>query len=265
MNILKLLLFLIVISFSSCTTVSKEIIKEPKGNQAQCIIDEKLSIELVNEYRRMLSQFLSEPENIPLKEIGILYFYIGVETNDRDSIKKAMDIFKKILEEKPDNAEIKAFMGSSYTVKARDFPLKWIASVTPLGFIRLHYVKKGIDMMDEAVEIDGMNPITRITRGITCITLPGIFQQFKKGIEDIELLLSWIENPSLNEEYSEIITDKYFMATVYYRTGEGYLKEGKKEKALSLFKKASSINFDNPFSRAAERMLNKITDKDENL
>jgi len=253
-----------VISLSSCAWAKERSISEPEESQKQHIIDKTLSIELVDEYRGVLSEFLSKPESIDtLKEVGKLYFHIGVETHDRDAIKKAFNIFKKILKEEPDNAEIKAFMGSAYTVKARDFPMKWLALVTPLGYIRLYYVKKGIDMMDEAVKMDTMYPVTRITRGITCISLPGIFQQFKKGMDDLELLISWIENPSLNKEYSEIITDKYFMATMYYQAGETYFEKGEKEKALSLFKKVASINLDTPFGRAAKKMLNKITGKDE--
>ncbi|MDI6704516.1 MAG: hypothetical protein QME40_07590, partial [bacterium] len=111
--------------------------------------DEQLSKELTVEYKSLLEPLLSDlksnPEDLELlKEVGKLYFQIGNEAADRHSTSKAIKIFKKILQKEPHNAEIKAYLGSAYTIKARDFPMKTILSLTSLGFIRLYYVKNGI-------------------------------------------------------------------------------------------------------------------------
>lgn len=99
--------------------------------------DETLTAELLKEYREALSELASEPDDVNiLKEKGKLYFFIGEASHDRDYIKKAISIFEELLEKEHDDAEIKAFLGSAYTLKARDFPLRWIANVTPIGFIR---------------------------------------------------------------------------------------------------------------------------------
>lgn len=219
--------------------------------------EDRLAIELLDEYREILSELSSETEDLAyLNGIGQLHFHIGNLAKDRKSIKKAVHIFEKVLEKEPDNAEIMAFLGSAYTIKARDFPMKWVANLTPIGFMRLYYVKKGINRMDAAIEMDEMNPVVRLIRGIACVNMSEPFGQFDKGIKDIELLLSWIENPSLNKRYAGIITDKDFMANVYYRAGKAYLKNDEKENAISMFKMTASISPDTPFGRAALRRLN---------
>lgn len=220
--------------------------------------DDILTAELVDEYRKTLSELLLQPKDIAIsKEIGKLYFHIGRETHDCKSIKMAVDIFETVLEKESNDAEIMVYLGSAYTLKARDFPLKWIANITPLGYLRIYYVKKGIDIMDDAVKIDGMHPVVRLIRGITRVNLPKVFLQFEKGIMDLKLVLLWIENPSLNKGYLGIITDKGFMAEAYYRIGEVYLEKGERKKASALFKKVVSLAVDTPIGMAAQRKLNE--------
>ncbi|MBU0701897.1 hypothetical protein KKE26_11515 [bacterium] len=230
--------------------------------------DEKLSNELLVEYGPLLQSALTELKHSPedseiLKEVGKLYFYIGDESADRHSTSKAIKLFQKILEKEPRNAEIKAYLGSAYTLKARDFPMKTILSLTPLGYIRLYYVNKGIQEMDAAVEIEDSNPFVRIVRGITSYNLPEIFGQLEKGINDFSLLISWIENPSLNKDYKELFTDESFITIVFYHTGEAYLKSKNLEKATLFFEKVLSVKQNTPYRKAAERMLNKIKNKDK--
>jgi len=229
--------------------------------------DEELSKELVAEYKPLLKTLLvdleSNPEDIGLKkEVGRLYFQIGNESKDRSSISKAIEIFQEILKRNPHDAEIKAYLGSAYTIKARDFPMKEILSFTPVGFVRLYYVKKGIKEMDKAMTLEPLNPFVRIVRGITCYNLPGIFGQIEKGVDDFSLLISWIENPSLNKNYHDVLIDQTFKAIVYYNAGEAYLKSGNLEKATHFFEMALSNAPQSPFGRAAERMLNKVKNKE---
>lgn len=230
--------------------------------------DVELSKELLAEYKPLLKTLLSDLESNPedleiMKEIGKLYFYIGNEGADRYSTSKAIKIFRKILLKEPHNAEIKAYLGSAYTIKARDFPMKTILSLTPFGFIRVSYVKKGIKEMDAAVEMENLNPFVHLVKGITCYNLPVVFGQLEKSIDDFEILTSWIENPSLNKSYQELFADENFKAIVYYHTGKAYLKSRNLENAILFFKKVLSINPDSPFGKSAERMLNKIKNKDK--
>ena len=240
------------------------------GLSSTTFADEELSKELVAEYKPLLKTLLSDLKSSQedlelLKEVGMLYFQIGNETADRCSTSKAIKIFQKILQKEPHNAEIKAYLGSAYTLKARDFPLKQILSLTPLGFIRVFYVNKGIQKMDTAVGMEDLNPFVHLVRGITSYNLPGIFGQLEKGVNDFATLTSWIENPSLNESYHDLFADESFKAVVYYYAGEAYLKTKNLENATIFFEKVLSLEQDSPFSRAAERILNKVKKKDKEI
>lgn len=256
-SIFRIMVFLnLVLLLGACATNSCNSNKE---KTARLTSEDRLVIELIDEYRKTLSELSSEKEDTAtLMEIGKLYFHIGNLSKDRESIGKAVDIFNKVLKKEPENAEIRAYLGSSYTIKARDFPLKWIANITPLGFVRIYYTKKGTNSMDEAVEMDSLNPAIRLIRGIACVNMPKFFSQFDKGIRDFELLLSWIMNPYVNKKYLGMLTDKDFTAIVYYHTAEAYLIKDEKEKADALFKMAASMNSDSPFSRAASSRLNEL-------
>lgn len=220
--------------------------------------DTTLDADLLHEYKKVLSELSSEPEDVEtLREVGKLYYFIGEVSHDRSAIKKAISIFEDVLKKESDDDELNVYLGSAYTIKARDFPLRWLANITPLGFVRLYYVRRGVGLMDDAVKRDEMNPITRLIRGITRVSLPKAFLSFKEGIEDLDLVLSWVEDPTLNKKYSEIVTDKAFIADASYRIGEVYLQEGSREKAFTLIKKTASLIPDSPMGRAALRKLNE--------
>lgn len=221
--------------------------------------EEHFSSELVKDYRETLADILSESEgdSSTLKEIGKLHFFIGLETYNYDSVKEAIKIFENIIEKREDDSEVNAYLGAAYTVKARDFPYKWIVNLTPLGFIRVYYVIKGINLLDATVAQDSLNPIIRFIRCMTYANLPRIFLQGDKGMKDTELLLSWLENSLLNRKHSEMLTDKAFAANVYYRAGEIYLGKNEKEKAVLLFRRVISLLPDTPIARAALEKLNE--------
>lgn len=225
--------------------------------------DKELSKEILSEYQPLLETLLSDLKFDPedsgiLKEVGSLYFHIGNEARNRKSISRAIKIFKKILKQDPNNAEIKAYLGSAYTLKARDFPLKYIASLTPLGFMRIAYVNNGVREMDAAIELEPMNPIVCLIRGITCCDLPRIFRQIEKSTNDLALLTTWVENPSLNEKYQDILVDKGFTAEVYYQAAMAHFKNKDTKAAISLFEKVLGVASDTPLGKAAKRMLDKM-------
>lgn len=128
----------------------------------------------------------------------------------------------------------------------------------PHWVYQIYYVKKGINLLNSAIDIAPGHPVYRMVRGRTFVNLPRLFLQFDKGVKDFELLLSWVEDSSINERYSALLEDRAFIQEVYYRIGEVYLIKGEKKKAVSLFKRAASINPDTPIARAALRRLNGL-------
>ncbi|MCX7957324.1 MAG: hypothetical protein N2643_05505 [Endomicrobia bacterium] len=225
--------------------------------------DEILSQELIEYYNNALNELLevskTDPDDIQiLREVGKCYFYLGEASHNLGNVCKAIKIFKKILKKYPSDAEIKVYLGSSYTLKARDFPLKWIVSLTPIGFVRIYYVNKGVKLMDDAVKIESSNPLVLIVRALTCTNIPKVFGQFEKGLKDFSLLISWIENPDLCPEYKEILSDESFKVVVYYELAKRMIEAKKLEKAKMLLFKIQEFYKDSPYKKAAKRVLEKI-------
>lgn len=218
--------------------------------------DEILRQELVEEYRKVLSEFPMESDNKALSaERGKLYFHLGNETSDRDYINRAIAAFEEVLDKDPGNVEVKAYLGAAYTIKARDFPLRWLANITPLGFVRIYYVNKGINLIDASLKDDAMHPVVRLVSGLTRVNLPGAFSQYKNGINDLQLLILWMEKPSLNEKYAELLADKGFIVDTYFRTGVVFFENGDKDKAETFLKAAFAMSPDTPAGKAARRRL----------
>jgi len=225
--------------------------------------DEILSKELVKENKKAVEELTelvkTDPQDVALlRELGKAYFNIGSESADRKSISQAMKIFKQILKKDPNDAEIMTYYGSCWTIKARDFPLKWIVSFTPIGFVRIYYVKKGVSIMDKAVSMEPKNPFVRIVYAITCYNIPAVFGQFYKSKESFSLLVSWIENPESNPEYKDLFKDETFQSVVYYHTAEMFLMNKEVEKAKMLIQKILSIKTSSIYKDAAMRMLEKL-------
>lgn len=228
--------------------------------------DEILSTELTKGYKESVDMYLESLKENPndidtLKELGKSYFYIAVESKNLNFNCKAMKIFKKILKKEPDNAEILAYYGSCYTLLARDFPLKWITSLTPLGFLRIYYVNRGVSILEKATKLDPQNPFVRIICANTYYGLPGVFGKFDKSIKEFELLLSWIENPNLNQQYSDLLSDESFQSVVLYNAANAFIDKGEKDKAKKLLEKILSISVETPYKEAAKRRLNKLNEQ----
>lgn len=216
-------------------------------------IVEQMSKDIVSEYKNTLSDFLEQPEDYNKKTKGQLYYFIGEKTKDINSTNKAINIFKEVLAEEPDNYLIKAFLGSAYALRARDFPMKLITNLTPLGFLRLRYVHQGVRLLDQAVVSDDMNPMIRLIRGVTFKNLPKIFLQNDDGEKDLELLLYWLDNPTANKHYQDLLSESAFVSEAYFSIALFYLKEKKNSK--SLFKKVFELDSKNPWSKASAKIL----------
>jgi hypothetical protein len=96
--------------------------------------------------------------------------------------KELFVLLEKESKNRPEDALIKCYWGSSYTLKARD----------AMGPMKLFYVKKGIRLMDEAVEADSKDPMVRFVRGATDFHLPEFLDQGRAALDDFEWLMDYL-------------------------------------------------------------------------
>jgi tetratricopeptide (TPR) repeat protein len=174
-----------------------------------------------------------EPEDTGvLLKLGILYHNLGVE-GDRKAVKRAKNLFEKLLELEPQNIEALAWYGSVLTLRGRDvgFPIS-----------KLKYVNNGIEKMDKAVELAPDNVSVRMIRAHNSLNLQGIFHRIKVAINDFEHLLSLSQKSP--QEFS-----KGLLVEIYLGLGNAYKKRGDIIKARENWQEAVEVL---PNSKEAE-------------
>ncbi|MDH5730603.1 MAG: hypothetical protein OEZ58_16555 [Gammaproteobacteria bacterium] len=149
-------------------------------------------------------------------ELAKLYYRSVAMKSNPDYMKKAFDLFQAVNSEKfrsakHRRAEWLVYYGSLQTLKARDFPGPWIINnFTPVGWIRLYYVYRGIHHLNLATSIAPNHPVVRLIRANTFCYLPNVFAQRNKGLQDANILMLWLDEPKLNSEYQSLLQDQEF-------------------------------------------------------
>jgi tetratricopeptide (TPR) repeat protein len=214
----RILVYLVII-LNTCLVSHALAQNEPEDIQTQ--------IETLKDSLRQ------EPENTEiLLKLGILYHNLGVE-GDKEAVKKAKNLFEKLLELEPQNVEALAWYGSVLTLRGRDvwFPVS-----------KLSYVNNGIEKMDKAVELAPDNINVRMIRANNSLNLPGAFHRIEIAITDFEYLLTLSQKRQ--QAFSESLLTKIFLGL-----GRAYKKRGDIIKARENWQKAVELL---PNSKEAE-------------
>ncbi len=215
----------------------------------------------VDEARHGLAELRVEPDDDAVRfERAKLWYTIAEVDADNEALRNALAGFEQLADtpaftaKRYRLAELKAYYGSAYALKARDFPAPWvIANLTPVGYIRIHYVFKGVSLMDQAVALDREHPVVRLMRGITCSNLPAAFGQTRKGLTDLQRLADWLAQPTANRRYRAILDDAYFRVNAYYSIAMTMRAHGRA--AETFFRKTIETAPGSPFARAAGEAL----------
>jgi len=208
------------------------------------------------------------------KDKAILRYHIAEQSADYDAMGKVVDRLDALHEADPTDAEITAYLGSAYTLRARDYPWQGLYQVIPgPGFVRLGYTGKGVDLLDKAVTQDDRNPVVRLIRGITFTHMPRPFGEFDTGLTDLVLLRNWIESPNIDTQqtvprlvgkldrglgdsspsrsqneilnvstrYAAMLKDPAFRGDVYFRLAEAYELDGNETGSRKFFARAAEV------------------------
>lgn len=186
----------------------------------------------------LLSQYPQNPSNPALlKQIGLCYHSLGA-SGDADAVVKAAEFFQKALDLNPNDNVVRAWLGSSVAMRARD---AWM-------FDKMTYSKKGIYLLDMAVSSDPKNVDVRLIRGNTYLMMPSFIGKDEIAIEDFEFIAQRLKEENASENKKQ---------EIYYKLGLIYKKTKNIEKARSSFKDAITLSPNSEIARQIE--------KDENL
>lgn len=146
--------------------------------------------------------------------LGIAAFTLARETGDPRWSNAAIEQLKTALDNQ-DAAFLRAYLGSSHALFARDYPYKgmWQAFLGP-GLARIHSVFKAKTELNGAVDQALSDPVVLLLRASTFADLPWIFGGSEQAIKDFAKLRAMITTPP--SEYEGILSNPKFQARILY-------------------------------------------------
>ncbi len=162
---------------------------------------------------------------------------LGVEGSE-SAVDQAIEILEALLKDSPENALARAYLGSAYTIKARDVAL----------WSKRRWAERGAEALDAAVKAAPLNPRVRLVRAINSYNLPRILGRHGEAKEDFAFLLQAVES------HPESLGDDLKRA-IYFHAGAFALRESENERALTLLEKANAFEGDSPISSQIDSML----------
>ncbi|MFQ6082801.1 MAG: tetratricopeptide repeat protein [Candidatus Aminicenantia bacterium] len=195
--------------------------------------DPKTKIEALEENLK------KDPENVEfLLELGILYHHLAQEGN-KDGIKRGEEIFKKLLEIDPENAQAYCWYGSLLTLKGK---------YATLPFNKIRFVNSGTKKMDKAVELAPDNITVRMIRANNSLSLPDFFHRLELAITDFEYLL-------LLKEKNPDLFSKDILVQIYFALGKAWQRKEDIARAKKYWQKVIGIDPDSKQGIEAKRLL----------
>ncbi|MCH8474716.1 MAG: hypothetical protein LAT55_05745 [Opitutales bacterium] len=139
---------------------------------------------------------------------------------NEDATDKAIERFEEILAEYQNTPWVLAYLGSAFTLKARDAPL----------LRKRGWANRGFEALDKAVEKNPEDSVVRLIRAINSYHLPRILNRREFAEEDFTHLLRKIDNQ--NHELSDDLK-----RAIYFHAGAFALHK-RESKSLALLEKA---------------------------
>ncbi|MCC5790293.1 MAG: hypothetical protein JJT75_11705 [Opitutales bacterium] len=150
---------------------------------------------------------------------GVLWHDKAVLGNE-EATDKAIIKFEEILAEHQDTPWVLAYLGSTFTLKARDAPL----------LRKRGWANRGFEALDKAVEKTPEDSVVRLIRAINSYHLPRILNRRELAETDFAHLLRKIEDPD-----HELSND--LKRAIYFHAGAFALHK-RESKSLALLEKA---------------------------
>lgn len=153
-------------------------------------------------------------------------FAQGVEWHDKavlgdeEATDKAISRFEEILSAHPEATWVWAYLGSAFTLKARDAPL----------LRKRGWVNQGFETLDKAVEKSPNDPVVRLIRAINSYHVPRMLDRRGVAEEDFAHLMAKLQNEDHGISYD-------LRRAIYFHAGAFALQKRESE-SLNLLEKA---------------------------
>ena len=188
----------------------------------------------------------SGPDGDPFSA-GMAAYHLASATFDPSWSSKAIDAFDKALENNPGFALARAWRGSAHALMARDYPLQGLWQIAPgPGFVRLYHVKAAFSNLDAAVEAAPGDPVIRLVRASTYLSMPSIFGGGEEGLADFDKLRTWTGDPDRNRDYADVLRSREWREQYHLSRARAMVAAGELEDAARSWQRLADVA-DNPF------------------
>jgi tetratricopeptide (TPR) repeat protein len=178
-----------------------------------------------------------------LKNLGVLYHQEAVLGNE-EAVNKAIDSLKK-AQGINNSPVVKAWYGSALTLKAR----------YSFVFGKIYYSKKGINILDEAINMVPENIEVRLLRGVNSVYLPNfIFHRLELAAKDLKFVINKSQDNSGTVNGEQLVT-------AHLNLGKYYEKKGRDELAIKEWQKVINLDANQTQSERARSYIGEIKNK----
>jgi len=101
---------------------------------------------------------------------------------DKEAVNQCITGLERVLQSEQNNQLARVYLGSAYTLRSRDLAF---------GPKKLHALRQGLALMDQAVGAAPDEPKVRLARALTTSALPAIFGRGSQSRKDFEQLGQW--------------------------------------------------------------------------
>lgn len=169
-----------------------------------------------------------------LKALGIAHHNLA--SLKVEAAAAAMETLTRAADLLPDDAEALAYLGSAYTMSARDS-----------GNIvdKVKNVNKGTALLDKALRKDGDNIRLRLLRANNALGLPGMFERKPVAKEDFAFVASRFETSGRG--------DPILLSEIYFKLAGLYGEDGDAAKRKDYLTRAKATAPASPWAQKAEK------------
>lgn len=156
---------------------------------------------------------------------------LGVD-GDKEAVKTACKMFKKIYSDNPQDCLAEAYLGSATALLGRD-------EIDPNK--RFKFALDGLKILERAVSKEPRNIEIRILRGMVCYRLPEIyFHRLSTAVEDFNFLISQYEK-------NKKVFSHDFYCKILFDLGSAYKQLERGGEAETTWKKLLSVTKDTKY------------------
>ncbi|HAA85626.1 MAG TPA: hypothetical protein DCE14_04645 [Kosmotogaceae bacterium] len=193
------------------------------------------------DYEGIERRLVDNPDDVEALILLARIYQDKAVDGDVESLDKAEALLIRALDNSPDNAEALAWLGSIKLLRARD---SWFPPS------KLWYLNAGFRDLDRAVSLEPDNPLLRVIRAVSYISIPSTFMKRGTAIGDLEYVII------LSDRLPGTVPDD-LLAHAHYLLGDYYHDSNKMDKALFHLRKAAESAPDSKYGMKAAELMSQ--------